>query len=110
MLGLGGFSILVRNSWGWELVYGLSEVTQLANQSFESKPSDNQLWHFPESLSPETSSSPSPFSESHLSKMLFGSHHIPLQKLAGALVFRGSFGDWMTVDQGSEGVHESALQ
>lgn len=92
---------------------GLSEVTQLANKSFESKPPDNQLGHFPESSSPETSSSPSPFSGSHLSKMLFrkmfGSHHIALQKLAVALVLRGSFGDWVTVDQGSVEVHGSAL-
>lgn len=87
------------------MVNGLSEVTQLANQSFKSEPPDNQLGHFPESLSPETSSGPSPFSESLLSKMLFGSHHIPRQKLAAALALRGSFGYWVTVDQGSAGVH-----
>lgn len=99
MLGSGRFSVLVRNSWGWEMVSGLSEVTQLANQSFKSKPPDNQLWHFPESLSPETASSPSPFSGSHFSKILFGSHHIPLQKLAVAFIY-----------QGSVGVHGSALR
>lgn len=82
------------------MVNGLSEVTQLVNESFEYKPSDNQLWHFPEPLSPETSGCPSPFSESHLSKLLCGSHHIPLQKLAVALAFLQEFMDQSSVRHG----------